>query len=374
MTAAQAMRLMEAPDSPETDSRPRFEDEAACWAAVQKRDRRADGHFFFAVRTTGVYCKPSCAARLPKRENVIFFTAPEGARHAGFRACKRCRPDLSEADSPAVQAVTAAARSIEAAVEGEDLVPSLDQLAERAGYSPFHFHRLFKKILGLTPKNYINALRSQRVRQELSLGSTVTEAIHGAGYSSSSRFYETAAARLGMAPTAHRKGGEGETIRYSVGATSLGLILVAATDRGICAIQFGDKAADLVAQFRSRFSKANLVGDDEAFRSTIDQVVRFVEAPQFAHELPLDVRGTAFQERVWQALQTIPVGQTSTYSEIAAKIGQPKAVRAVAQACAANPAAVVVPCHRVVRSNGDLSGYRWGVKRKAELLKREGGR
>jgi AraC family transcriptional regulator, regulatory protein of adaptative response / methylated-DNA-[protein]-cysteine methyltransferase len=374
MTAAQAINRMADRKSPDLEDCHRFATEAARWEAVQKRDRQADGHFFFAVRTTGVYCKPSCAARLPKRENVVFFGAADSARHAGFRACKRCRPELAEADSPIMQAVTAAARLISTAIQNEDLVPSLDQLAERAGYSPFHFHRLFKKILGLTPKNYVNALRSNRVREELSLGSTVTEAIHGAGYSSSSRFYESAAARLGMAPTTHKKGGEGETIRYSVGVTSLGLILVAATDRGICAIQFGDTEDDLVARLKFRFSKAVLVGEDEAFGATIDQVVRVVEAPQFAHDLPLDVRGTAFQERVWQALQTIPVGQTSTYAEIAAKIGQPKAARAVAQACAANPAAVVVPCHRVVRSNGNLSGYRWGVTRKAELLKREGGR
>jgi AraC family transcriptional regulator of adaptative response/methylated-DNA-[protein]-cysteine methyltransferase len=371
MTNAKTLMLMDRSDPQNPLDTLCFQSDASRWEAVQVRDRRADGYFFFAVRTTGIYCKPSCSARLPKRENVAFFDAAESARQAGFRACKRCRPEESEVNSPTVQAVTAVARLIEAAVSNEDPIPPLDKLAARAGYSPFHFHRLFKKVLGLTPKHYINAVRSDRLRQELSSSSTVTEAIHGAGYSSSSRFYESAKARLGMAPSTHKKGGAGETIRYSIGATSLGLILVAATDRGICAIQFGEEEGNLVAQLKAQFSKARFIGNDTAFRSTIDRVVQFVEAPRLAHDLPVDVRGTAFQERVWQALQTISAGQTSTYGEIAVLIGQPKAVRAVAQACAANPAAVVIPCHRIVRSDGNLSGYRWGAARKAELLKRE---
>jgi AraC family transcriptional regulator of adaptative response/methylated-DNA-[protein]-cysteine methyltransferase len=326
----------------------------------------------FAVRTTGVYCKPSCAARQPKPENVLFFDTSEEARGAGFRPCKRCRPEERTVTNIQTEAVTAAARLIEAAIEREEAAPSLDNLAERAGYSPFHFHRLFKKVLGLTPKAYANAARSGRLRQELAESATITEAIHGAGYSSSSRFYETAGARLGMTPSTHRKGGVGETIRFAVRKCSLGLILVAATARGICTIQFGDDEDQLIERLKIRFERARFVANDGNFKSMIDQVLRLVESPQLGHDLPLDVQGTAFQERVWQALRNIPAGRTSTYAEIAAAIGEPKAVRAVAQACGANPTAVAIPCHRVVHSNGDPSGYRWGSERKLKLLKREG--
>ena len=348
--------------------------EAARWAAVAASDSAADAHFFYSVATTGVYCKPSCPSRLPRRENVGFFTSAEAARHAGFRACRRCKPDIMACDSLDVLAVTAAARMIDAAIADERPVPALAALAARAGFSPFHFHRLFRKQLGLTPKSYANAARAQRMEQELRAGGSVTEAIQGAGYSSASRFYDHATARLGMAPSAHRKGGAGETIRFATAECSLGLVLVAMTGKGVCAIHFGDTPDEAAAMLGKRFPQARLLADAAGFAAVVAKVVGLVEAPRLGADLPLDVRGTAFQERVWQALQAIPAGTTATYAEIAAAIGAPKAMRAVAGACAANPAAVLIPCHRVVRSNGDLSGYRWGVARKAELLKREGGR
>jgi len=351
-----------------------FADAEARWRAVASRDPRADGAFFFAVRTTGIFCKPSCPSRTPNRVNVTFHERADEARKLGFRACKRCRPDVADEDQLAVQAVGAAARLIAQAVAREEQAPSLARLAEKAGFSPFHFHRMFKRALGVTPKAYAAHLRSQRLQAELRDGATVTEAIHGAGYSSSSRFYETAGARLGMAPRTRRVGASGETIRHMVCATSLGPLLVAATARGVCAIQFGDSAEMLLADLRLRFPKAELIEGDAAFEALVGQVVALVEQPRAGHGLPLDIRGTAFQERVWRALRAIPIGRTASYAEIAEAIGQPSASRGVAQACAANPAAVAVPCHRVVRSDGGLSGYRWGVERKAELLKREGAR
>ncbi len=351
-----------------------FSSDGARWRAVENRDAAADGRFVFAVRSTGIYCKPSCASRRAKRENISFHDTPEAARRLGFRACKRCRPDEAAADSLAAQAVTAAARLIDEAVAAEAPVPGLEQLAARAGFSMYHFHRLFRKTLGVTPKAYASAARAGRMRAELAASGSVTEAIYGAGYSSSSRFYETAAGRLGMRPAAHRHGGKGETIRYALSPCSLGLLLVAATQRGVCAIQFGDDGDSLVAGLKARFPQAAISDGDAGFAATVADVVALVEHPGIEHALPLDVRGTAFQERVWQALRAIPAGRTASYAEIAQAIGQPRAVRGVAQACAANPTAVAIPCHRVVRSDGALSGYRWGAKRKAELLKREGAR
>jgi len=351
-----------------------FVDAEARWRAVVARDPRADGAFFFAVRTTGIFCKPSCPSRTPNRVNVTFHDDADEARRLGFRACKRCRPEVAAEDQLAVQAVGAAARLIDQAVAREEPTPALATLAEKAGFSPFHFHRMFKRALGVTPKAYAANLRSRRMQAELQDGATVTEAIHGAGYSSSSRFYETAGARLGMAPRTRRVGASGETIRHTACATSLGPLLVAATARGICAIQFGDSAETLLADLRQRFPKAELIEGDATFDRLVAEVVALVEQPRAGHGLPLDIRGTAFQERVWRALRAIPVGRTASYAEVAEAIGQPSASRGVAQACAANPVAVAVPCHRVVRSDGALSGYRWGVERKAELLKREGAR
>ncbi len=360
-------------DMPSTLAR-RYATDDARWAAVTNRDKAADGQFYFSVSTTGIYCRPACPSKRANRGNVRFHDSTADAREAGFRACKRCRPDELAGDSLETQAVTAAARLIDDAIADERPAPSLEKLADKAGFSMFHFHRMFKKALGLTPKAYEAAARSRRMSEQLKDSSSVTDAIHGSGYSSSSRFYETATARLGMRPKTHRDGGKGETIRYAVHACSLGELLVAATEKGICAIQFGDEADTLIAGLAKRFPEAKLIGDDAGFAVTVTKVIDLVEHPNLGHDLPLDVRGTAFQERVWQALRAIPVGETASYADIAKAIGQPTAVRGVAGACAANPTAVAIPCHRVVRSDGDLSGYRWGVKRKAELLNREGAR
>jgi len=339
----------------------------ARWEAVRRRDPAFDGKFFFAVRTTGVYCRPSCASRPAKRENVTFFPSSETAEKAGYRACKRCRPDKIGAPDPHVEAVKRACAMIASAEEA----PSLANLAAGAGMSPFHFHRVFKTIAGVTPKAYAAQTKARRAAEGLRSAGTVTEAIYDAGFNSSSRFYETATARLGMTPTALRRGGDGAVIRFAVGETSLGAVLVGSTDKGVCAIMLGDDPDALARELQDRFPRAEFVGGDGEFERVVAQAVGLVEAPGKRNDLPLDIRGTAFQERVWQALRAIPPGKTATYAEIARAVGQPKAVRAVAQACAANPLAVAIPCHRVVRSDGDLSGYRWGVERKRALLDRE---
>jgi AraC family transcriptional regulator of adaptative response/methylated-DNA-[protein]-cysteine methyltransferase len=336
------------------------------------RDRVADGTFYYGVRSTGVFCKPSCGARRPRPENVVFFDDVGAARAAGFRACKRCKPD--QVDGLHRDVVTAVCRLIEDAVCADRAVPALDALARRTGYSPFHLHRLFRRATGVTPRAFAAALRANRLGRELARAPTVSRAMHAAGYASTSRFYEVASRRLGMRPTSSRQGGKGETIRFAVGQTSLGAILVAATDRGVCAIEFGDDPVALVRALDNRFPQADLVGDDEQFLTVVARVVGLVEAPGPVLDLPLDIRGTAFQERVWQALRQVGVGETVTYSEIARRIGSPRAVRAVGQAVGANHLAVAIPCHRVVRTSGDLSGYRWGVERKAALLALESGR
>lgn len=350
----------------DTDSLQISEDEDR-WAAVVRRDRSADGVFFYSVRTTGVYCRPSCAARLARRENVRFHATPEDAEHAGFRPCKRCRPNEAALAKQRAAAVTKACRLIETA----DEMPSLDALAEAAGMSRFHFHRIFRSITGVTPKAYGAAYCAQRVRDELSRTETVTEAIYDAGFSSSGRFYATSSQVLGMTPTSFRAGGKGASIRFAVGECSLGSILVAATHKGICAILFGDEPEALARDFQDRFPKAKLIGDDKGFEQWVAKVVGFVEAPALGLDLPLDVQATAFQQRVWQVLREVPAGVTASYAEIAERIGAPKAVRAVARACASNMIAVAIPCHRVVRTDGALSGYRWGIARKRALLDRE---
>ena len=337
------------------------------WQAVKRRDLAFDGTFLFAVRTTGVYCRPSCASRPAKRENVSFFSTAAEAEKAGYRACKRCRPDQLGAPDPQMQAVKRACERIETAEEA----PKLAELAASAGLSPYHFHRVFKALTGVTPKAYAAETRARRAADKLRTAETVTEAIYDAGFNSSSRFYENTAARLGMTPGAVRRGGAGAVIRFAVGEASLGAVLVAATDKGVCAITLGDDPEALVRDLQDRFPRAEFKGGDAEFERTIAEVVGLVEAPAQRLDLPLDIRGTAFQQKVWAALQTIPPGKTATYKEIARAIGQPTAVRAVAQACGANPLAVAIPCHRVVRSDGDLSGYRWGVERKRELIARE---
>lgn len=352
-----------------TDCAP-FASDDERWAATVRRDRGADGKFYYSVRTTGVYCRPSCGARLARRENVRFHATCAEAEQAGFRPCKRCRPNEAALADQHAAAVTKACRLIETA---EDL-PNLDALAEAAGMSRFHLHRIFKAATGLTPKAYAAARRAHRARDELSQRGTVTEAIFGAGFNSNGRFYEQSTDMLGMTPTDFRAGGAGATIRFAVGECSLGSILVAATEKGVCAILLGDDPAPLVQNLQNRFQKAQLVGGDEGFEQWVARVVGLVEAPALGLDLPLDVRGTAFQQRVWRALREIPAGSTASYAEIAKRIGAPKAVRAVAQACAANPIAVAIPCHRVVRHDGALSGYRWGVERKRALLDREAAR
>lgn len=338
------------------------------WAAVQAREPLADGHFVYAVKTTGVYCRPSSSARLPKRENVLFFEGPMAAEAAGFRASRRASGDRTAAALQRAALIAQACRQIEAS----ETPPNLDDLATEAGMSPFHFHRVFKAETGLTPKAYASAFRARKLREELSgPASSVTDAIYGAGFNSNSRFYEASDGLLGMHARDYRAGGVNAHIRFAVGQCSLGAILVAQSQRGICAILLGDDPDALLQDLQDRFPKALLIGGDEAFEKLVAQVVGFIEAPALGLGLPLDVQGTVFQERVWQALREIPPGSTVSYAEIAQKIGAPRSMRAVAQACGANVLAVAIPCHRVVRRNGELSGYRWGVERKRALLERE---
>lgn len=342
---------------------PAYATEAARWYAVQSRDNAAVGHFVYAVRTTGVYCQPGCKARMAKRENVEFFRTPAAAEEAGYRACQRCAGIARRSEL-----VARACRLLEAS----DTPPALDQLGAELAVGPFHLHRLFKAETGLTPKAYASAYRAQRLRERLGDHATsVTDAIFEAGYNSNSRFYEGAGQRLGMRPKDYRAGGKGATIHFALGQCSLGAILVAQSQRGICAILLGDEPEPLLNQLQDQFPKAQLIGADPGYEQRVAEVVGFVEQPALGLALPLDVQGTAFQERVWQALREVPAGQRASYSEIAERIGAPKAVRAVALACAANCIAVAIPCHRVVRRNGELSGYRWGIERKRQLLDRE---
>jgi AraC family transcriptional regulator, regulatory protein of adaptative response / methylated-DNA-[protein]-cysteine methyltransferase len=338
------------------------------WQAVVARDRNFDGQFYYAVRTTGVYCRPSCGARVAKPENVTFHLTYEGAEQAGFRPCKRCKPAMPAMVERHVAKVAEVCRGIESAAE----IPSLGELARKAGLSAYHFHRLFKAITGVTPRAYAIAHRAKRIRDALAQhGTTVTAAIYDAGFNSSGRFYESSNAVLGMTPTDYRAGGANTGIRFAIGECSLGSILVASTEKGVCAILIGDDPDALARDLQDRFPHAQLTGGDAGFEELVAKVIGFVEAPSLGLDLPLDVRGTAFQQRVWQALREIPAGSTASYAAIAKRIGAPKSIRAVARACTANPIAVAIPCHRVVRNDGALSGYRWGVERKRALLERE---
>jgi len=340
------------------------------WQAIVSRDKAADGAFVYSVKTTGVYCRPSCSSRLARRENVFFHSTPDGAERAGFRSCKRCKPRASSLQTEHAAVVTRACKLI---TDAEEPL-SLDALAEAVNMSPYHFHRVFKSQTGLTPKAYATAHRAERMRSELSRRASITSAIYNAGFNSNGRFYADAPLRLGMTPTEFKAGGAGATIRFAVGECSYGSILVAASDLGICAIAIGDEPDRLVKSLQDRFPKAELIGADKAFEQLVGRVVAFVENPSIGLELPLHVQGTAFQQRVWKALRDIPYGKTCTYAEIAKKLGDSNATRAVAGACAANELAVAIPCHRVVRTDGTLSGYRWGVERKAKLLRAEGAR
>ncbi len=346
-----------------------YDSDQARWAAVQRRDRDADGRFYYSVRSTGVYCRPSCPSRGALRANVAFHASPADAEAAGFRACRRCEPNLPPLAERQAAAVARACRLIDEAEEA----PSLDSLADAVGLSRFHFHRLFKAHTGITPKAYAAARRTARLQQGLAGAPSVTDALYDAGFGSSGRFYEASAGALGMLPARYRAGGQGETIRFAVAGCSLGAILVASTAQGICAILIGDEPEPLVHDLEARFPQAELIGAEPEFEAVVAQVVAFVEAPRIGLDLPLDVRGTAFQRRVWEALRAIPAGVTVSYAELAERIGMPTGARAVASACAANPVAVAIPCHRVVRTGGGLSGYRWGIERKRTLLEREAG-
>lgn len=342
------------------------------WARIVARDKSADGEFWYSVATTGVYCRPSCPSRRANPANVQLHDTLDQARATGFRPCRRCNPDGPSLEAGNAAMVADACRRIEQSEEE----PSLGELAAAAGRSAGYFHRVFKALTGLTPKGYAAAHRAARVRRGLEDGASVTTAIYDAGFNSSGRFYEKSTGMLGMTPTRYRAGGAGgadEEIRFAVGATSLGAILVASSQKGVAAILLGDDPDALVRELQDRFAKARLIGGDRDYEALVARIVGFVEAPALGLDLPLDVRGTAFQQRVWQALQDIPVGRTASYAEIARRIGAPKSTRAVAAACAANALAVAIPCHRVIRKDGALSGYAWGAERKRALLEREAG-
>jgi AraC family transcriptional regulator, regulatory protein of adaptative response / methylated-DNA-[protein]-cysteine methyltransferase len=350
-------------------SAPRVSRDEGRWAAVVARDRAADGTFFYSVATTGIYCRPSCPSRAANRSNVRFYDTCATAEAAGFRACKRCKPGEAAPDAKNAAMVIAACR----AIENADTGPSLTGLAEQAGLSPFHFHRLFKTATGLTPKAYATAHRHKRVRDALPKSATVTDAIYASGFNSNGRFYASAKDVLGMTPANYKSGGSNADIMFAIGPCTLGAILVAATDKGVAAILMGDDAEELLRDLQDRFPKANLIGGDKAFDKLVARSIGLIEDPARAVDLPLDVQGTVFQHKVWAALKCIPAGTTVSYAEVAQSIGAPKSVRAVARACGANPVAVVIPCHRVVRNDGSLSGYRWGLERKRALLDREAG-
>jgi AraC family transcriptional regulator of adaptative response/methylated-DNA-[protein]-cysteine methyltransferase len=343
----------------------------ARWQRVVARDRAADGRFWYSVSTTGVYCRPSCPSRVANPINVQLHDTLDEARATGFRPCKRCNPDGPSIEAEHAALVAKACRIIEASEE----VPSLPQLAGAIGRSPAYFHRVFKAVTGLTPKDYAVAHRAKKIRHGLAqgsaCGSTVTAAIYEAGFNSSGRFYEKATEMLGMTPSRYRAGGANEEIMFAVGETSLGAVLVASSRKGVVSILLGDEPDALVRNLQDRFPKAHLVGGDRDYETLVARVVGFVEAPRIGLDLPLDVRCTAFEQRVWRALKEIPAGETVSYAEIARRIGSPRAVRAVASACAANNLAIAIPCHRVVRHDGALSGYAWGAERKRELLERE---
>jgi len=338
------------------------------WQASLERDERFRNLFIVAVRTTGIYCRPTCPAKRPKRENVVFYATPEEARNAGFRACKRCHPDEAGADDPAVELARAACQYIDAHVEEQ---VTLADLGEHLGLSPFHVQRTFKRVTGITPKEYLRARRLAVLKDGLRGGETVAASAYGAGFGSSSRVYEDASAALGMTPAVFRRGGDGATIGYETVDCILGKLLVAATDRGICALYIGDTDRELEAILRGEFPNATIQQDAVDLRATVEAILAHLEGEQPHLDLPLDIQATAFQRRVWDELRRIPYGEQRTYGEIAKAIGKPKSARAVGRACAMNPTSIVIPCHRAVGSDGTLTGYRWGVERKRKLLERE---
>jgi len=358
-----------------TETETATESDADRWRAVEARDGSARTAFVYAVVSTGVFCRPGCPSRLPRRENVVFFHTPDQARSAGYQPCRRCRPD--EGGAHQVAGHDAAMACARHRLETETPAPGLTELATEAGLSPGHFQRVFKARVGLSPKQYARACRAQRLRAALEAGETVTDAIYQAGYSGPARAHADAAGVLGMPASRFRQGGAGEVIDHATVPCMLGVVLVAATGRGICAVQPGDPGCEaaLLESLRARFPRATLRADGPAARSVVPVVLRLIEQPNAdaGAGLALDLDGTAFQLRVWQALRHIPPGETRTYADVAAAIGRPSAARAVANACGSNPAAIVVPCHRVVRGDGGLGGYRWGLERKRRLLESEQG-
>jgi AraC family transcriptional regulator of adaptative response/methylated-DNA-[protein]-cysteine methyltransferase len=340
---------------------------AGRWKAVMARDRRADGEFVYAVSSTGIFCKPSCASRRPRRDRVVFFDAPADAIRAGYRACKRCRPTETNAVDPWIDKVRRACVYL-ANVDGH---VSLARLATRLGGSPYHLQRSFKRIVGVSPREYADACRLQKVKQGLRKGERVTDAMVAAGYGSSSRFYEKAAAKLAMTPQTYRRGGAGKAIAYAIVDSPLDRLLIAATTDGVCAIFFGSIDAALERALKAEFPAATLEAGHRGLKKWASEVVGHLEGRRPRLDLPLDVQATAFQWQVWTALSRIPYGETRTYKEVAAAIGRPSAIRAVAHACARNPVSLAIPCHRVVRTSGDLAGYRWGLDRKKALLAAE---
>jgi AraC family transcriptional regulator, regulatory protein of adaptative response / methylated-DNA-[protein]-cysteine methyltransferase len=338
------------------------------WDAVEARDRALDGVFYYAVTSTGIYCRPSCPSKRPRRENVVFFRAREAAERAGFRPCKRCKPDSADGRDPNAQLVEKVCRYID--THPDDPV-TLEALGRALGMSPFYLQRTFKALAGITPRAYADSRRLTSLKAGLKEGHSVTRSLYDAGYGSSSRLYERASAQLGMTPSRYRKQGSGVTIQYTIAPTPIGKMLLAATAQGVCSIRFGDAAAALERELHSEYPKAEIVRSDGKLVAQVKALRAIIEGGSTA-SLPLDIQATAFQRRVWQALETIPRGTTKSYSAIAADIGSPKAVRAVARACATNPVAVAIPCHRVVREDGSLGGYRWGLERKKKLLSLEG--
>jgi AraC family transcriptional regulator, regulatory protein of adaptative response / methylated-DNA-[protein]-cysteine methyltransferase len=343
-------------------------EQGVLWRAVLARDSRLDGQFVFAVRTTGIYCRPSCPSRRPRRDRVDFFRLPEAAEQAGFRPCRRCHPQKARIADPQLEMVQRACRLIE---DGDAQAITLAVLGERIGVSSFHLQRTFKSVMGITPRQYAEACRVNRFKAGVRNGESITDAMYGAGFGSSSRLYESAASTLGMTPATYGKGGRGVVINYTTVECPLGHLLVGATRAGLCSVKLGDSAEALKANLLSEFPMAEVHRDDRALRQWVNQILDQLKGKRPHVNLPLDVQATAFQRRVWEQLRSIPYGKTRSYGEVAKAIGQEKAVRAVAHACATNPVAVVIPCHRVIREDKSLGGYRWGWERKKALLEKE---
>lgn len=342
--------------------------EESRWRAVISKDNGADGRFVYAVASTGIYCRPSCSSRQPARRNVSFYDSTGDAEQAGFRACRKCGGQPKTADDRQIHAVRLACRTLEAA---EEQAPSLDELAQVTGLSPHHLHRIFKKAMGITPRQYWDSIRLGRLKENLRSGEPVAPALYGAGYGSSSRLYEKSDGQLGMTPASYGKGGAGAVIAYAIRPSALGLVLVGATAKGVCFVAIGEDEDGLAGELERDFPKAERRRDDAGLGEMLDRVVAHLDGREPYVQLPLDIQATAFQRQVWQALTEIPYGETRSYAEIAAAIGRPSAPRAVGRACGGNPVALLVPCHRAIGANGGLTGYRWGVERKRSLIERE---